>query len=426
MAYSTLAALAAFLSTFAGLPAAAVLLTVPLDKQYAPVIRKGRVVMQKTAYFGKIHLGSPAQSFTVVFDTGSAHLLVPSSKCLGAPCDTKQRYRRALSTSAEDIDHAGELTTAQDDERDQVAIAFGTGEVEGEFVREDVCLALGGGEGACTRARIITATKMSESPFGEFVFDGVLGLGLDSLALDPEFSIFGQALRQHPTMEPRFGVFLARDDAVRSEIAFGGYDRQRVSEELAWADVVNAEAGHWMLPVRSVRIGNETLDLCTPGDCRAIADTGTSLLGVPRQILQHVNFKLARTMPGDPEQLDCRHQEGPEIIIDIGGVEIRLGPEDYSRPAGLRVVNDKTNESQFVCRAQLIPVDDMAPLGAKAFILGEPVLRKYYSVYDWSAKRVGFALAKNIDVDSLVEDVNSRHVLGQPAEQTLEPTVVHV
>ena len=47
-----------------------------------------------------------------------------------------------------------------------------------------------------------------------------------------------------------------------------------------------------------------------------------------------------------------------------------------------------------------------APLGPKTFILGEPVLRKYYTVYvlifkvramksseDWAARRIGFAQA---------------------------------
>jgi len=32
-------------------------------------------------------------------------------------------------------------------------------------------------------------------------------------------------------------------------------------------------------------------------------------------------------------------------------------------------------------------------MGPNLFILGEPVLMKYYTVYDWSEKRVGFGVS---------------------------------
>jgi len=48
-------------------------------------------------------------------------------------------------------------------------------------------------------------------------------------------------------------------------------------------------------------------------------------------------------------------------------------------------------------------LDLEAPLGPKLFILGEPVLRKYYTVYDAQQKRVGFGRAVHSDMPTREE-----------------------
>lgn len=413
------------------------LVTIPLDKQYVPVTRNNRTVMYKTAYFGTISVGLPVpQNFTVVFDTGSGHFFVPSSKCKEESCLAHRRYKREVSHSAVDIDHDGGEVAMDVAERDQVAIAFGTGEVVGEFAREMVCLQDHAGDtpdaamrsADCTQLRVIFATEMSTEPFLSFDFDGVLGLGLESLALEPEFSFFGQMERTNSLMEPRFGVFVSRRDDVPSEISFGGHDARRISSQLQWAPVAKPELGYWQLTVRSITIGGEVLDLCTDGDCVAIADTGTSLVGVPKQAAQHVHWLLARKVAENPpEGIDCRNHPGPEIVFDLGEVQVRLGPEDYSRPAGLRVINNGTNETQLICRASLLPVDDGPSLGPKAWILGEPVLRKYYTAYDWRQKRIGFALANQPEVAAGASGEAPTHkVVGAPTANVPTPTVVYL
>merc|ERR1719422_2035222 len=60
-------------------------------------------------------------------------------------------------------------------------------------------------------------------------------------------------------------------------------------------------------------------------------------------------------------------------------------------------ISTEANEPELrrYCRPRLMPVRLPAPLGPKLFILGEPVLHRYYTVYDWAHRRVGFSLANN-------------------------------
>jgi len=56
---------------------------------------------------------------------------------------------------------------------------------------------------------------------------------------------------------------------------------------------------------------------------------------------------------------------------------------------------EKEEEVRRYCRPRLMPVRLPEPLGPKLFILGEPVLHRYYTVFDWGQQRVGFGLANN-------------------------------
>jgi len=407
------------------------IISIPLDKQYVPVNRNNKTVAYKTAYFGKVYLGLPSpQSFTVIFDTGSGHFFVPSASCDTETCRLHNRFDRHLSGSAVDLDHSGEQVQANATTRDQVAIAYGTGEVTGEFVRETVCMAEHSGQvnGSldCTSMRVVLATEMTEEPFRTFKFDGVLGLGLDALAVDPEFSFFGQMEKLNNLTDASFGYFLSRTDDLPSEISFGGHDPRRLASELQWAPVHNPELGFWQVMIKNISIGGEALPFCEKGDCVAIADTGTSLIGAPRVIGQRMHWLLARKVPDNPSEIDCRTFPGPDLVFDLGdGVEIVVGPEDYSRPTAMKVMQSKTNTSQVVCRASLLPVDEDEVLGPKAFILGEPVLRKYYTAYDWRQKKIGWALAKQPGAEEAT-DAPRHTVFGAPPSAPPTPNIVHV
>jgi len=393
--------------------------TVKLTKQYVPIDKNGTVIAYKTVYFGKVNVGSPQpQDFTVVFDTGSAHLVLPSAACESETCRIHRRLNETISETCYPIEHDGTPLPRGESSSHSVSITFGTGKVSGTFVRDRACL--GGslhsdGKDGCAKMNVVVAKEMSHQPFSLFHFDGILGLGLEALALGPGYSFFGQMVAQHPAMQPRFSVFLARTDQGESSIAFGGHDETKAASDIFWVPVAMPELGYWQVQVQTVRIGDVVLDTCADGGCRAILDTGTSLLGAPRQAIKSLHQHLSRdvllaakgTGHGEDQvsleegkealSQDCRMRgDGALLTFDLGpGIPgIVLDPEDYFRPKPFNMTVPENPEAwKLICRSLLLPLDLEAPLGPRTFILGEPVLRKYYTIYDWASRRVGFATA---------------------------------
>lgn len=394
---------------------------VPLNKQHVPVKVKGKTVSHKTAYSGTIYVGLPTpQQFEVVFDTGSGHLFLPSVTCEDAPCLKHRRYDGLLSASGVEINDDGSAVSAESSlERDSIAITYGTGEILGEFVSEFVCLgsplaapeakdammALNSSRqnGArqagltnlpehCAEARVILASEMTKDPFSTFAFDGVMGLGLDTLAVNPEFHLLGQMTKQR-NLSPIFAVFLALDPDGVSEVAFGGPDEQRSGGlPLQWAPVVSPELGYWRVKVYGLLIDNKPSAICGgEEECYAILDTGTSMLGVPRDGLQGLLSSTARRPVEQRLDQDCRRVPGPDMTFDLGSFSISLSAADYSRPAPSQIQSSGGAPS-IICRASMLPVE-MPQLGNKVFLFGEPVLKRYYTAYDGGASRVGFARA---------------------------------
>eukprot|EP00397_Hematodinium_sp_SG-2012_P030932 GEMP01032794.1.p2 GENE.GEMP01032794.1~~GEMP01032794.1.p2 ORF type:complete len:126 (+),score=40.05 GEMP01032794.1:170-547(+) len=54
-------------------------------------------------YMGSIQVGTPPQTFTVLFDTGSGNLLLPAARCDDRACIAHKQYDSAASTSAREI-----------------------------------------------------------------------------------------------------------------------------------------------------------------------------------------------------------------------------------------------------------------------------------------------------------------------------------
>jgi len=428
---------------------------VPLRRETVPVRRHGKIASFKTSYSGVISVGYPKrQEFRVVFDTGSGHVVLPAVECVSETCLLHRRYDMAASSSAVLVLQDG-TPVPPGEYADQATIGFGTGEITGEFIKDRFCLgpaddaevSEGQAKAPCMDVSMIAAIEMSAQPFKTFLFDGILGLGLSSLALSPSFN-FLDVFTKTGAGSSHFAVFLTEgdEDGEESEVAIGGYNGKRLLEPLQWSPVAKKDLGYWQVQIIAVRINGVELDVCKDGTCHGVVDTGSSHLGVPAP--HDKEFGDLLTVDAH-DTLDCRLVDAPTIEIELQGVNITIYPDTYMRRLPLRegvqvgstkgvsmtpeeVNGDKIvllstnittapagsatdrsnaslngNASGFMlpqepplpqqvkrhCRPKMMPVTMPEPLGPKLFILGEPVLHRYYTVYDWKDPHIGFGLA---------------------------------
>lgn len=252
----------------------------------------------------------------------------------------------------------------------KVTITFGTGEVWGRCAQDKICLG-----SACTQGSFILATYESSSPFNSFKFDGVLGLGLRSMSQGENFNVMEQFANSQVLSQPLFSVFMSDLDSELSEISFGQVKSEHLASNLVWADVAR-DSGYWEVQVKDISINSEALNLCT--DCYAAVDTGTSELAGPSEVITALAEKLqVRTDCSNFDQL-------PHLGFEIAGHVLNLEPRDYVDKTGGR------------CEVSLMPLDVPPPKGP-LFILGIPFLQKFYTAYDQTNRRIGFAVAKHAD-----------------------------
>jgi len=325
-------------------------------------------------YYGKIEIGTPAQEFLVVFDTGSGNLLIPSKQCADEACTSHKRFDAFKSSSAIDIAFADEPDKAVDKggDRDVVTITFGTGEISGVFIKDNICIGA-----ICTHGNFVVATEESDEPFSLVPFDGIFGLSLPQMSEGPHFNVLDCMIRDKVLKSNIFSVFFGAADAEESEISFGEYKTERMASELFWVPVTTP--GYWQVEMQDITIRNKRQNLCH-GNCQVAVDTGTSLMAGPSDVIGSITEKLV-------VKSDCsNYRQLPDLGFIVGEHILNLKPEDYV---------DKGDDG---CSVALMTLDIPPPKGP-LFIFGDPFLRKYYTVYDRQQLKVGFALAAHPNVD---------------------------
>ncbi|CAK9062765.1 unnamed protein product [Durusdinium trenchii] len=340
-------------------------------------------------YYGELQVGTPPHVFSVIFDTGSGQLMLPSARCDSKACKAHRAFLQQNSSTAVPIGWADDpFTRARSDlDRDTTVVNFAAGEAVGQFVRDKVCLG-----SACAVADFVEMTEESDEPFAAVEWDGVLGLA-QSLSDHPEFNILHKMFQGTVLKKPIFAVYLGRRFEDEAEITFGSIRPERMASNLHWVNV--SQEGYWQIQIDDVTIDGKRTGTCKKygaKGCQGVLDTGSSLLMGPKHdvnaLLAGLNFKEGTERACKPGVTF------PKLGFWISGKLFELDADDWM---------DRSPEAN--CWAHLMPVGDTGR-GA-IFVLGMPFLRAFYTVYDLKAKQVGIAAARQSKKEkALATEVN--------------------
>uniref|UniRef100_A0A672ULV6 renin n=1 Tax=Strigops habroptila TaxID=2489341 RepID=A0A672ULV6_STRHB len=336
-----------------------------------------------TQYFGEISIGTPAQTFKVVFDTGSANLWVPSYKCspLYSACISHSRYDSSKSRT-----YIANGTG--------FAIRYGTGSVKG-FLSQDIVM---------VNIPIIQvfaeATVLPAFPFIFARFDGVLGMGYPSQAIDGITPVFDRILSQQILKEDVFSVYYSRwvlNAALKpgGEIILGGSDPAYYTGDFHYLNV--SKSGYWQISMKGqavVTMGGsgspwEAQGCSSPLSCSRVS-VGAEMLfckdGCSAAVDTGASYITGVSNPPTP------HSTSPLPLPSLPNISFHLGGKAFGL-SGSAYILRQSQYGEDICVVAFSGLDIPPPAGP-LWILGASFIGHYYTKFDRRNNRIGFATAR--------------------------------
>lgn len=331
------------------------------DQDLVYVTDSGDIVIQNfhnAQFYGEFSLGTPAQTFEVIFDTGSSNVWVPAKKF----------------GSHAVYDHSRSSTYKANGT--EFKIMYGSGPVSG-YVSQDK-LEVGGLDVPHQDFAEITVTSGLGPAYSMGKFDGIFGLAFDSISVDHLTSPFHALVKAGKLDKHMFAFYLG--DNAPGELTIGGMDPKHYKGQVSWVDV--SSETYWELDMDAVKVGDKALTTNT----KVIVDSGTSLLAGPNDIVKQLAAQVgAHRIPVIGTYIISCTSDGPDITFVLNGKSYTLKKEDYILKNGP------------MCIFAFMGIDIPAPRGP-LWILGDVFMRKHYTVFDWGTgtngngkPRVGFA-----------------------------------
>ncbi|KAH7243728.1 aspartic peptidase domain-containing protein [Fusarium redolens] len=353
-------------------------------------------------WYGKVSVGTPPQEFNLLIDTGSTDLVIPKKGC--STCDDHASFDPQKSETYSD--KPGYKFVASYDTSGDAQPYAKPLSTEGKIITDTVTI---GGLSAENQTFFLGGDfpkELGKDPMGPNI-DGIFGIGPPGSsvfsALNKTFTPTFWNLVKSEQLDPVFSLFLNTGNDSIGEMTLGGVDSSKYEGELTkvpFNETVVALGGSWYIDNPAYYVNKAitpSLENATSLQSVAHLDTGTAYIMAP----DHQTAK------------DMYAAISPEIILldklgVWGGpcdVVKKLEPElTFTVGSGNRLVNLTMPKDAFnlgehpshpgQCQTVILhapkPISDLAAV----WILGSPVLKGYYTVWDGKNLELGVGQLK--------------------------------
>ncbi|CAE6443506.1 unnamed protein product [Rhizoctonia solani] len=355
-------------------------------------------VNQDIAYTVEVMIGN--QSYNLIVDTGSGNTWIGADRPY-YPSSTSVRDGRTVS------------------------VTYGSGTFSGVQYNDTVILG-----NLTARDQSISVATQAQGFEG---YDGILGLGPATLTagtltgsrtLIPTVmqTLEGQGAIEQNVLGVYFQPLVGSNmTEMNGELSLGGPDPSRYIGNITFVNVTSTApySLYWGIDVDAITYDESANKTVLANAASAIVDTGTTLTYIPTTTMN--TFLAASNGQLDPYTTLPAFQTRPSsnVTFIISGAALTLSPDQYLIPQeqySLFGLNQTFFYAWF---------GDGGASGTVNFIIGQKFLEHFYSVYDTTNSRVGFApaLPKNTErkykAGAAVSTTSSAHKVKRISSEIL-------
>ncbi|THU93882.1 aspartic peptidase A1 [Dendrothele bispora CBS 962.96] len=321
-----------------------------------------------SSFYGSLAIGTPAVSYDVILDTGSADLWVADSDCTG--CGDVPTFDSSSSSSFKNLSTPFSIT-------------YGSGAAAGQLAQDTIQMA-----GFSVEQQIFAVCDRISSGLLTSPVSGLLGLGFQTIASSGATPFWQSLVEGGAWDDPLMAFQLTRylDDTQAEELEYGGsftmgfLNSSLYTGDIDYNDIPAGMETYWIQQISSLTSQGSSISFSS--NQYAAIDTGTTLVGGPADVISEIYAQIEGSEPGSGSYegyytYPC--DTNVNITMAFGGRSWSISNADFQ----------VAQLSRSSCLGAFFEIDTGTT--SPAWIVGDTFLKNVFTVFRYDPASVGFA-----------------------------------